>query len=86
VEALVEQLALVAAAHEDAVQGPVEVVAAREAHRLERVERLDHAAGADGQAGGAQRPGEVHHVAGEAAAGRPGRVELEHRALLRRPG
>ena len=72
VEALVEQLALVAPVHEHGVQRPVEILAPLEADGLQRAKRLDHAARADRQAGGAERAGEVHDVAGEAAAAAPG--------------
>ena len=67
VEALVEQLALVAPVHEHRMQGPVEILAAREPHRLDRPQRLDHPPRADRQPRRAQGAGEVHHVAGEAA-------------------
>ena len=67
VEALVEQLALVAPVHEHRVQRPVEILAAPEAHRLDRPQRLQHPPRPDRQPGRAQGAGEVHHVAGEAA-------------------
>ena len=79
-EGLVEQVALVAAVHEDRVECPVEVVARADTDRLGRLDRPDDLAGADRQAGGAQHAGEVHDIfrqataAGVAAAAGPFRV------------
>ena len=67
VEALVEQLALVAPVHEHRVQRPVEILPALEAYGLDRTQRLQHPPRPDRQPRRAQGAGEVHHVAGEPA-------------------
>ena len=65
VERLVEQRPLIGPSHEDRVQGPVEVVAPGEAHRLHRPKRLEHRAASHRKARAPQRASEVHEVGGE---------------------
>ena len=54
--------------HEHRVQRPVEVLAIADRRDVDRFERVEHRAGADGHAGRAQRAREVEDVLGEAAA------------------
>src|SRR5262249_1221692 len=65
-ERLVKQDRVLVALHEHRMQCPVEVVARADAGRLESLERVEHGARSDRDAGGAQRAREVDDVLGEA--------------------
>ncbi len=68
-EGLIEELLLVAPVDEDGVERPVEVVAALDADGLDRLDRGEDLARADGKAGAAQRAREMHQIGDELAAG-----------------
>src|SRR5215813_8865838 len=53
--------------YEHGMQGPVEILARPDASGLHRRERVEHRAGADRNAGGAQRAREIDDVLGEPA-------------------
>src|SRR5579862_6028540 len=53
--------------HEHRVQRPVEILAAADAGRLQRRERIEHRAGADRNARRPQRAGEMQDVVGKSA-------------------
>ena len=55
--------------HEHRVQRPVEILAVADAGDADRFQRIEHRAGPDRNAGGAQRAREVEDVFGEAALG-----------------
>ena len=58
---------MVVALHEHRVQRPVEIVARADAGGAHRGERIEHRAGPDRNAGGAQRARKVDDVLGELA-------------------
>ena len=66
-ERLIEDDRVLVALHEHRMQRPVEILARAEAGGLHRLERIEHRAGADRNAGGAQRAGEVDDIFGEPA-------------------
>jgi hypothetical protein len=65
VERLVEQCAMLGAIDQAAMQGGVEVTARGQPGDLQRIERQQHAVGADGHTRRAQDASEVHDVVGE---------------------
>ena len=79
-EGLVEQTRVLVPLHEDRVQRPVEILARADARRLDGLDRIEHRARADRQAGGPQRAGEIGDVLGEAAARSPRGEGSEARA------
>ena len=66
-EGLVEHERMLVALHEDRVQRPIEVLAGGQAGGLNRLERIEHRARPDRQAGAAQRAGEIDDVVGKPA-------------------
>ena len=66
-ERLVEQRPVLAPPDEGRVQRPVEIVAPRKPHRLDRPQCVEDGAAAHGEAGRPQGAGEVHEVGGEPA-------------------
>ncbi len=66
-ERLIEQDRVLVAFDEHRMQRPVKIIAGADAGRLHRFERIEHRAGPDRNAGGAQRAGEVDDILGEAA-------------------
>src|SRR5579862_6071789 len=64
---LVEQHRMLVPLHEYRVERPVKIIAGADTRGLHRFERIEHGAGADGNAGSAQGAGEVDDVLGEAA-------------------
>ena len=68
-EGLVEQNRVLVPLHEHRVQRPVEILAVADARDAERLQRVEHRAGPDRNAGRAQRAREVEDVFGEAAIG-----------------
>ena len=68
-EGLVEQDRVLVPLHEHRVQRPIEVLAVADARHLHGLERIEHGARADRNAGRAQRAREVEDVLGEAALG-----------------
>ena len=66
VKGLVEQFALVLPVDEDRVQGPVEILPAREADRFDGANGVEHFARPDGQARDAQGAREMHEVGDQA--------------------
>jgi hypothetical protein len=66
-ERLVEQHGVLMPLHEHRMQGPVEIIPGADAGGAHRGKRVKHRAGADRNAGSAQRPGEVDDVLGELA-------------------
>ena len=72
-ERLVEQLAVLLALHQHRGQRLAHVLAPEHVDRGERAQGIEQGAGADGKAGGAQHPREVHHVDREEAGENDGR-------------
>jgi hypothetical protein len=66
-ERLIEQDRMFVPLHEDGMQRPVKIFARTDARNFESFERLKDHAGADGDARGAQRAGEIDNVFGEPA-------------------
>ena len=56
--------------HEDGVERPVEIRAVADPRGLDRLQRVEHRAGADGQPGVAQRAGEIGDVLARACPAR----------------
>ena len=81
-ERLIEQHRMLVPLHEHRVQRPVEILARADAGGLHRLERIEHRAGPDRNAGGAQRAREIDDVLGEPAV-RLARVDAWQRSLRR---
>ena len=64
---LVEQHRMLVPLHEHRVQGPIKIIAGADARGLHRFERIEHGAGADRNAGGAQGTREIDDILSEAA-------------------